>query len=334
MAPCLAVALLAIGARAGGEEESPDGVRIGVAPFERVAAAGVAVPDIASILAQRLSTKGVERVVGPSALGGTAAADPAAEDIVARGRQAEVDLVVVGRTTRLGESLSVDTWVRSAANGAPLGTAVVVEANGPSDLGRAIDELATLVLEVVHRDPDAATTRVASRSVGSEPEPGLGPTQKEDDGSSEKKPFRSDAPISIKSDVLEALDQAGRKKFTFTGNVRAVQEDLHLRSDRLEAFYPEGQSQPERMVATGHVEITQTGKRACCEKATYFRAEQKLVCVGDNARLDEDCDLVHGKEIVFHLDTDVLEVNGAADVRIHPEGVECRQADPCRWAGR
>lgn len=329
--PCLALSLLASGVRGGAREVPAAGLRIGVAPFERVAAAGTAVPDIASSLAQRLSTKGVGRVVGPQELGGSLAADPPAEDIVARATQAQVDVVVVGRTTRLGGSLSVDTRLRSGVDGALLGTPVVVEASAPSDLGRAIDELAALVLEAAHRDPEVATTRLASRPLRGEPAPNLAPEEKQD-GSEEKQPFQSDAPISIKSDVLEAFDNEGRKKFVFTGRVRAKQDDLHLTSDRLEAFYPKGQSQPERMVATGRVQITQTGKRACCEKATYFRTEEKLVCVGDNARLDEDCDLVYGKEIVFHLDTEILEVNGTADVKIHPEGSECRPVATCPWA--
>jgi lipopolysaccharide transport protein LptA len=333
MVPCLAVVLLALGASTGEAQESQDGLRIGVASFERVGAAGVRVPDIASSLAQLLATKGVERVVGPQDLGVKGAADPPAEDIVARAKQAEVDLVVVGRTTRLGESLSVDTQLRSAATGAPVGTPVVVEANGPSDLGRALDELATLVLEKSRGDLGAAATTVARRSPGSEPEPGLALGPQDSDGSGEKTPFDSDAPISIKSDVLEAFDRGGERQFVFTGNVRAVQDDLYVNSDRMEAFYPPGQSQPERMEATGHVVIKQTGKRALCKKATYFRTQQKLVCVG-NAQLDEECDRVRGKEIVFHLDTDVLEVIGAADVRIHPEGVECEAVDSAQRAGR
>jgi lipopolysaccharide export system protein LptA len=332
MMPCLVAVLVAIGVSADAADESAEGVRIGVAPFERVAAKGAAVPDIASSLAQRLSTKGVERVVGPQGLGATASADPAAEDVVAWAKQAQVDLVVVGRTTRLGESLSVDARIRSAATGALLGSPLVVEASGPKDLGRAIEELATLVLEASRRDQVGAPTRLARRpdtgsatSVETTPEPGADVTV--------KTPFRSDAPISIKADVLEAFDREGRKKFVFTGNVRAVQGDLHLKSDRLEAFYPPGKSQPERLVATGHVVITQTGKRALCEKATYFRGDEKLVCVG-NAQLDEECDRVRGKEIVFHLDTGILEVNGLADVRIHPQGVACEPVDAAERASR
>jgi lipopolysaccharide transport protein LptA len=331
IAASLAVGLLALGAFAAAAQEAGEGVRIGVAPFERVGAAGLAVPDIASGLAQLLSTKGVERVVGPAELGGAAAAGSTAEETVSRAKRAGVDLVVVGRTTRLGESLSVDSQLRSAVTGAPLGTPMVVEASGPSDLGRAIDELATLVLERSRRALGASTSAAAPRR--GEPRAPVAPEGEKSDGSGKGQPFDSDAPISIKSDVLEAVEQDGERKFVFSGNVRAAQDDLHLQSDRLEAFYPKGQSQPEQMVATGRVVIKQTGKRALCKKATYFRTEQKLVCVG-NAQLDEKCDRVRGKEIVFHLDTEVLEVIGAADVRIHPEGVACEPVDSAPRASR
>jgi lipopolysaccharide transport protein LptA len=327
------IAAVAIGLFAVAEEGSPEGLSIGVAPFERVAGVGAAVPDVASGLAQRLSTKGIERVVGPREFGGTAVANPSAQDIVARAKGAGVDVVVVGRTTRLGESLSVDSRIWSADTGAPLGTPVVVEANDASDLGRAIDELAALVLEASGRDPDDAAIRVASRSPGGQPQPDSAPSRGTGDGAKEKGVFASDAPISIKSDVLEAFDQRGFKKFVFSGHVRAVQGDLRLVSDRLEAFYPKGASQPDRLEATGHVEMIQTGKRALCEKVTYFRGAQKLVCTG-NAQLEQECDRVRGDEIVFYLDTEVLEVNGAADVRIHPEGVECESDEPPQKAAQ
>jgi lipopolysaccharide transport protein LptA len=325
----VALALLTTAAVAAEEEEeSANDVGIGVAPFERVGAAGAAIPDVGSHLARRLSTKGVERVVGPAELGVTAAADPDAPEVATWAERAGVDVVVVGRTTRLGESLSVHARLRAAGSGESLGPPIVVEASGPGDLGRAVDELATLVLEASHRNQTglarAAARRSRTRRPQSSPPRAEAPALPQQAVASppERSPFRADAPIAIKSDVLEAFDREGRKKFVFTGNVRAVQEDLHLVSDRLEAFYPPGKSQPERLVATGNVVITQTGKRALCESATYFRTEQKLVCVGD-AQLDEKCDRVRGKEIVFHLDTEVLEVNGAADVRIHPDGVEC-----------
>ena len=142
-------------------------------------------------------------------------------------------------------------------------------------------------------------------------------------GTGKKRPFSEDTPISIKSDELEATEKAGRRKFVFTGNVRAEQADLIVDSDRLEAFYPKGGSQPDRLVATGHVVLVQAGKTARCEKAVYYRVEDKLVCTGNYAELDQECDTVRGETITFFLDTEVLKVNGAADVRLRPDVPGC-----------
>jgi lipopolysaccharide export system protein LptA len=134
--------------------------------------------------------------------------------------------------------------------------------------------------------------------------------------------LRSDAPISIKSDELDVLQKGQGRRFLFKGHVRAEQDQLTLRSDLLEAEYPEGDGQPDRLVATGHVEMTHAGRKALCDRAVYYRREQRLVCTG-NAQLEQACDRVRGEEIVFHVDSEVLEVNGAADVRIHPKGAAC-----------
>ena len=75
---------------------------IAVASFEGAAPAGSEVPDIGSLLADRLATKGVGQVVGPQALGAEAKADPSADDVKAWATKAGVEAVVVGRTTRTG----------------------------------------------------------------------------------------------------------------------------------------------------------------------------------------------------------------------------------------
>jgi lipopolysaccharide transport protein LptA len=210
---------------------------------------------------------------------------------------------------------------------------LVVEVSEPKDLGGSIDELASLVLEASQSEPAGAPPRVAAKPPRAGTEMRLGGESRKETDSDKKSLFRSDAPISIKSDELEAVDRDGVKKFVFTGRVHAVQADLELDSDRLEAFYPKGESQPDRLVAIGHVVMTQTGRRALCEKATFYRVDQKVVCVGD-AQLEQECDRVRGTEIVFHLDTEVLNVNGAADVRIHPDGVECDASTNPHRAGR
>jgi lipopolysaccharide transport protein LptA len=134
--------------------------------------------------------------------------------------------------------------------------------------------------------------------------------------------FRDDAPIAIQADELEAVESQGARKLAFTGNVRASQDDMRLRSNRLDAFYRPGESQPERLVATGEVEIDRGGRQAFCDTATYFRDGQKIVCVGNDAVLQQESDRVRGKTIIFYLDRDVLEVEGGADVLIHPKSGE------------
>jgi len=283
---------------------------IGVAPFERVAAEGQGVPDVASRLAERLGTLGVAKVVGPGDLGAPALAEPASHEVSEWAAQAGVGHVVVGRITRLGNTLSVDARLLDAATGNPVGARLIEEANGPDDLGRLIEALATQVVERSGGSP-ATPPVAAARPAGREPA-AAGP----------KRRFTSDSPISIRSDELEALDRQGQKKFLFTGNVRAVQDDLVINSDRLEAFYPPGASQPERLVATGHVVLVQSGRTAHCEVATYYRADERLECTG-NAELLQECDRVRGEKITFFLNTEVMKVTGAADVKLRPEGSDC-----------
>ena len=70
-------------------------------------------------------------------------------------------------------------------------------------------------------------------------------------------PIKGDKPLSIRSDELEALENEGRRRLLFTSNVHIEQGDLLVNSDRLEAFYPPGGSQPDKLVASGHVEVKQ-----------------------------------------------------------------------------
>ena len=72
--------------------------------------------------------------------------------------------------------------------------------------------------------------------------------------------------------------------------------------------------------------ITRTDRKALCDTATYYRDQNRVVCVGEPAELERDCDRVRGDEIVFHLDTEVLKVNGAADVEIEAEDATCLQS--------
>jgi len=313
-------------------------VSIAVAPFERVGGVDADVPDVAMMLARRLSTLGVERVVSPRELGVPPIGDPDAETAAEWAGRSGVQTVVVGRTTALGSKLSVDARLRSGATGSPLGRRFFVEVSRPRDLAVAVEELATQVLAQaaeVEAAPVAAsapsggtesasatdaapapTPRASAPSQGSEAPPAVAAAAPPRAG------FSRDAPISIRSDMLDVFDKGGSKRFVFTGGVTALQDGLEIRCQTLEAHYPPGRSQPAKIVAMGRVKMKQAGRLATCEKAIFHRDVDKIVCIGNVAEVEQGCDIVRGNEITFHTSTEELKVKGAADVRINPDS-EC-----------
>ncbi len=130
-------------------------------------------------------------------------------------------------------------------------------------------------------------------------------------------PIKGDKPLSIRSDELEALETDGRRRLLFTSNVHIEQGDLLVNSDRLEAFYPPGGSQPDKLVASGHVEVKQLQRRMLCSTATYFQTEDRLLCVG-NAELQQGDDRVRGREIEIFIKQNRVKVRGGATVNVAP----------------
>jgi lipopolysaccharide export system protein LptA len=148
----------------------------------------------------------------------------------------------------------------------------------------------------------------------------------ESDGNAQAEPLlgslRSDGPISIKSDQLDVVSSGGERHLVFTRNVRVQQGDIELRSEKLEAFYDAGESRPEKLIAVGGVHVVQGDRVARCDRATYQRAEQRIVCAG-RASLVQGCDVVRGGRIEFDLEYEHFTVMGAASVVIAPDDQEC-----------
>lgn len=294
-------------------------LEVGVAPFEAVAASGTDVPDVASLLADRLKALGAGKVVGPAQLGAEPLGDPAPEKLADWGGRASVSSIVVGRTTRLGRRLSLDVRLRAVGSGATLGT-FVEDVPRAEDLPAAVNRLAEQIVA-------SWTSSAGGRSA-----PSSG-TDAATQGAGEKGPkgldaFNSKAPISINSSELEAIDQPnGSRKFLFTGDVEVEQDNVRLTSTKLEAFYPPNASQPDRLVATGNVVITQAGKRAKCDRATFLNAEQRVLCQG-NARLEQGEDRAEGKEIELLLDSQRMFIRGGAQIRITPKPDEEKGGAP------
>lgn len=288
-------------------------VAVGVAPFARQAPEGAAVPDVAALLAARLSELGVRRVAGPGELPGPDASGALRlEALRGAADEGDLDVVVVGSTTRVGPDLSIDLSVRRAGDLAPV-RVLVAEVEPEDDLGEVVADLAEQILVAAERtalglEPEATGPDVASRHPA-----GAAATHRE----RTEPPLlsRAEGPLHIDSDELEMDEQGGERRFVFRQNVRVRQGDLSLRTDRLEAFYPAGQGQPERLVATGNVVIRQKGRQVACDRATYQRSEQRMFCRG-HAVMTEGEDEVRGEEIEFELDTERLFVRGGARVRV------------------
>lgn len=298
---------------------APDGVRLAIAAFERVAPPGGNVPDFATLLADRIATRGVAHVVGPGEIGGTPTAEPDSATIKEWAKRVQVAAVVVGRTTRIGSQVSVDVRLRSGATGAVVGT-YVTEVRHSDQLQAAVDRLASQLIDGTSALMAANSTAPVSAS-RSGARSGRSKKPKAQNNAS---PFGlassldSNQPLNIKSDQLEAVQKDGRRRLVFTDNVQVVQGDLTIRADRLEALYPEGSSQPSELIADGRVRLYQGGNEAHCDHLIYRRAKDQLVCRG-NAELRDGPDRVRGREIHFDLATEKVTVIGGASVVIQPK---------------
>ncbi|HKE11819.1 MAG TPA: LptA/OstA family protein [Myxococcota bacterium] len=290
---------------------------IAVAAFEGAGPAGSEVPDVSSLLADRLATKGVGQVVGPQALGVEAKTQPSADDVKSWASKAGVEAIVVGRATRNGPELAIEVYLRSGQSGQVVGT-YTAKAPQPGALPEAIDRLSDELI-AGWRKARPPSPPVAGHSEKPATARGTGKADV-------KNGFQSTAPISIKSDELEAIQKGKERYFLFTGHVFVQQDNVTLHSDRLEAYYPEGSSQPERLVATGHVLIAQEGKTAICDQATYLNTAQRIFCRG-SAELRQGQDTARGKEIELQLDTERMFIRGDALVVLKPKEKENTSPD-------
>jgi lipopolysaccharide export system protein LptA len=278
---------------------------IGVVPFVRDTSSGAEFPDVGALLADRLATRSVERIVGPGAIMVEPEVEPADGVVRAWADAYDVAAVVVGRVTSIGDQLSLDVRLRSGETGAVIGTyaAETTEAEG---LDRAIDDLAIQVL-------DGAEDLMPGAPSATAPPAPVAASAGEGSGSPFGIHIDGDQPISIRSDRLESSTRAGSRTLLFTDNVVVTQDDVTIRSERLEAVYPPKANQPSRLVATGSVQMSNATNEARCDHATYERDADRLVCRG-NAELRDGNDCVAGNWIEFDLNAETVTVGGGATV--------------------
>jgi len=304
---CALVVLVAPGAsRAAGA--------VGVAPFEHGGTGEP--PDVATLLADRLTTAGVA-CTGPDRIGVPAVAKPEPAQVMTWSKDTGVDAIVFGRITGIGSRYSVDTQLRSTATGEVV-SVHVVEIDRPGAVDSAVAELTRKILEGLSALEGGAPVVVASSSAGTAGAPAVAsrpPERKKKDGGLLG---GGGSPLRITSDDLEARNSGGARHMIFTRNVKATRDDTVLTADRLDAFYPKGESRPDKIVATGDVVMDRDGGKALCKKMTYVEAENRIHCEG-NAQLLRDGDRAKGDKIEWDLDTDTIFVKGNADVLLVDE---------------
>jgi lipopolysaccharide export system protein LptA len=298
---------------------------IAIAPFVNQGE-GDAPLGLGSALARELGETSKLRVVSPPELrrDERGLTDPMAEDVRRWADWNRVENVVIGRR----DGLDVRVELRSGHSGGALAE-YRLEPDSEARIPGVVRELANLILADLGEPvrladaglPPVSAAAPESQAVptGGTPEPRTDEAEAPADSSLALLPGpQRDDPISINSDELEVLPESGGRRLVFSRNVEVLQGNITLNADRLEAVYPQGASQPDRLVATGHVRVHQGDRRARCDEATYERTANTIVCRG-KAEVTQGCDRVRGREIEFDLERERVRVSGAASVVIQSE---------------
>jgi len=128
--------------------------------------------------------------------------------------------------------------------------------------------------------------------------------------------------INITADKMEVLESEGL--VVFTGHVKAIKKDLKVWANKLYVYYNKnkGQRNIYKIIALGQVIIKKQGWKGYCDKAVYFKDQNKLVLEG-NPKVWYKNDLVEGDIITVYFNEDRSEVlakgEGRVKVYLHEE---------------
>ncbi len=119
-----------------------------------------------------------------------------------------------------------------------------------------------------------------------------------------------------------------RGALVYTGHVRVLHKDIHLRSDRIEVLFEPGRTDALRSItATGHVEVVREAETATGDTAVYDPGRAVLTLSG-NARLGSGPHRVEGERVVVYLDEKRAVVEGGGGpvrARISPRKSEVEE---------
>jgi len=149
-----------------------------------------------------------------------------------------------------------------------------------------------------------------------------------DKGSQEAmKPGTGDIHISADKLVSSRDDDTAE----FSGNVLATQAGVTIQSDRLRVHYEKipddkavagsksgmGSNRIKEIIAEGNVKIVMNNRTAFCDRAVYDVSEGLIVLTGNNVRIAQDDNFIHGSRITLNRLTGAVSVSGDPDKPDH-----------------
>ncbi|MDD3250768.1 MAG: hypothetical protein GX874_13460 [Smithella sp.] len=143
-------------------------------------------------------------------------------------------------------------------------------------------------------------------------------------GAGSKNPLRKNEPIEIVSDKMEAFQTT--RMVVFSGNTVAQQGDVRIQADRLSIYYkasggpkekkidPETEQTGdlEKIVAEGHVVITQKDVLATGNEAVYYQDDARFVMTG-NPVLQQRKSVIKGCRVIIQVDENRGKVEQCAE---------------------
>ncbi len=123
-----------------------------------------------------------------------------------------------------------------------------------------------------------------------------------------------DKEIELYGKTLKAYKQKGYMEII--DDVLIKQGDLELMSDKATAFFEKDnkQNKVDKVIATGNVKIkkfnyeTKENMRAFAQEAIFYNKKREIHLKGE-ARLFKGKDKVRGKQIIYNLETGMIEVS-------------------------
>ena len=136
-------------------------------------------------------------------------------------------------------------------------------------------------------------------------------------------PVRADTapkgPVEVEANEMEIID--ADKQAIFRGQVDAVRDSEHIRSDLMTVYYadvkqPDGtsKSQVSKLDATGNVTIT-TKKQTITGEWAKLDVQANTLLVGGHVKLVEGKTTLQGEKLTVDLDTNRTLMTGGGKVR-------------------